>query len=195
MSFGTYARRVRDPALPYGRRVSALAGCVQHYQPVGFKATFVHLEQVAGPFRHDEAALLRAVDLLTASRERWLAEVRAYATRRSTAKRLGHRTPSAAGRFPMKPAHWYGDSRAAALTALGYLLRRRAKGRPIRGADADPEVVRLAATCLAGGGHLDAAGRQEQRRLQLRFAGPGAEIGSRWVLRLIAEASRPGPAS
>ncbi|MET9301691.1 hypothetical protein ABZX66_20445 [Micromonospora aurantiaca] len=58
MSFSAFARRVRDPALPHQRRVSALRSCVQLYRPVGFEATLSFLEEVAGPFRRDEAALL-----------------------------------------------------------------------------------------------------------------------------------------
>jgi hypothetical protein len=68
VSFGNYARQVRDATLPHGRRVSALRSCVQLYRPIGFHATFSFLAQVAGPYDCDEAALLRALDALVASR-------------------------------------------------------------------------------------------------------------------------------
>jgi len=84
---------------------AVLAGCVQLYQPLGYLATFGYLNHVAGPFRRDKAALLRALDKLTASRNLWLAEVDAYASRRRDAKRL--------------PTCWYGDSRRAATFTLG----------------------------------------------------------------------------
>lgn len=52
----------------YGRRINALAGCVQLYRPLGYQVTFGYLNHIAGPFRRDVAALLRALDALTASR-------------------------------------------------------------------------------------------------------------------------------
>ena len=61
MSFGNFARQVRDPALPHRRRVAALRSCVQLYRPIGFEATLSFLHTKAGPFRTDEAALLRAL--------------------------------------------------------------------------------------------------------------------------------------
>ena len=51
-------RRYGGP-LPYGRRMNALAGCVQLYRPLGYLATFGYLDHVAGPLRQDEAAMLR----------------------------------------------------------------------------------------------------------------------------------------
>jgi hypothetical protein len=39
MSFGTYARLVRNQALPYGRRYTSLRCAVGHYMPLGFNAT------------------------------------------------------------------------------------------------------------------------------------------------------------
>ncbi len=162
MSFGTYARTVRDPALPYGRRINALAGCVQRYRPVGYQATFAYLEHVAGRFRRDEAALLRAVDMLSSSRDLWLMDVANYASRRREAKCMGRRSPGATELNPTSPASWYGDPRDAAMFTLGYLLRRIAKGRQSAADAADAEVLRLASDCLESGGRLDNA---EQERL------------------------------
>jgi len=98
---------------------AVLAGCVQLYQPLGYLATFGYLNHVAGPFRRDKAALLRALDKLTASRNLWLAEVDAYASRRRDAKRLGRRVPRSSDTNPNLPTCWYGDSRRAATFTLG----------------------------------------------------------------------------
>lgn len=68
MSFSAYARKVRDPALPFRRRVSALRSCVQLYRPIGFHATLSFLQELAGPYQREEEALHRALDALTASR-------------------------------------------------------------------------------------------------------------------------------
>ncbi|MCO6000030.1 hypothetical protein [Actinoallomurus rhizosphaericola] len=126
MSFGVHARKVRDTTLPYGRRVSALRSCVQLYRPIGFHATLSFLEELAGPFGRDEAALLRALDALIESREAWKADVRAYAAMRARAKRHGRRGPRPTdpdpGRFP---GHWYGAPGRAALHALEFWRRSR----------------------------------------------------------------------
>jgi hypothetical protein len=126
MSFGTYARKVRNAALPYGRRVSALRSCVQLYRPIGFHASLSFLEEIAGPFQRDEASLLRALDALTASRAGWQADVRQYAAMRRQAKRRGQRSPRPKDPNPSKsPGHWYGATRQAALHALKFWRRGR----------------------------------------------------------------------
>jgi hypothetical protein len=126
VSFGTYARKVRDATLPYGRRVSALRSCVQLYRPIGFHASLSFLKEIAGPFQRDEASLLRALDALTASREGWQAEVREYAAMRRQAKRRGRRSPRRKDPNPSGfPRHWYGASRQAALHAVKFWQRDR----------------------------------------------------------------------
>lgn len=57
MSFGNHARRVRDPALPFRWRVSALRSCVQLYRPLGFRATLGYLEAEAGRFQREEGEI------------------------------------------------------------------------------------------------------------------------------------------
>lgn len=79
MSFGNFARKVRDPALPHQRRVSALRSCVQLYRPIGFEATLSFLHAKAGPYRTDEAALLRALAMLETSRSAWQEAKHIYA--------------------------------------------------------------------------------------------------------------------
>ena len=103
MSFGTYARKVSYGSSPHGRRINALAGRVQLYRPLGYLATFGYLNHVAGPFRHDETALIRALDALKASRGLWLADLDAYAAHRRGAKRLGSRSPRPSDTDPNLP--------------------------------------------------------------------------------------------
>ncbi|GIG93372.1 hypothetical protein [Plantactinospora endophytica] len=143
MSFGTYARRVRDHSLPYGRRINALAGCVERYRPIGYLATFGYLEQIAGAFRREEAALLRALDALLASRDRRLVELAAYAERQREAKRLGQRIPRKNELNANSPACWYGDARRAAMYTVGFLIQNQG-----RVAKADADVLQLASICL-----------------------------------------------
>ncbi|WP_412738348.1 hypothetical protein [Krasilnikovia sp. MM14-A1259] len=198
MSFGTYARKVTVGSLSYGRRINALAGCVQLYRPLGYLATFSYLNQVAGPFRRDEAALLRALEMLTVSRELWLAEVDAYATRRKEAKRIGWRTPRSSDTNPSLPTCWYGDSRRAATFTLGYLLRK-----PDRIIYADADVIRLAWSVLEAPGDGNRVPPEQlsvlRKRLErLREASGWPNVDwpnwykanqSLWVLRQISNAT------
>lgn len=99
MSFAVHARRVRDASLPMNRRVSALGSCVQLFRPYGYHGTLAYLELEVGPFQRDEEALVLALELLEARRERWKAAVAAFAEARRAAKRAGRRTPSGATPF------------------------------------------------------------------------------------------------
>jgi len=146
MSFGTFARKVRDPARPFALRVRALCGCLERYHPLGFETTFGYLEHLAGPLRRDESALLKAVEALSASRTVWLAEVSAYADRCRAAKRLGERAPRPAEANPHRPDRWYGDPRAGALFALDHWRSEcRYRGR------SDPRIDELVAAGLQTG--------------------------------------------
>ncbi|MET8050079.1 GNAT family N-acetyltransferase [Streptosporangium sp. NPDC005286] len=87
MSFGTYARRVRNQDLPYGLRHTSLRYAVERYMPVGYHATWDYITSRAGRIRTDETALLRALDILETSREARLAEMAAFALRRTSEKR------------------------------------------------------------------------------------------------------------
>jgi hypothetical protein len=84
---------VRDQNVLYRRRVSSLRSCVQLYHPLGFRATLIYLEDLAGPFERDERSLSRALDALTTSRELWKADVRHYAAKRHRDKLRGQRRP------------------------------------------------------------------------------------------------------
>ncbi|MFG6194020.1 hypothetical protein [Nonomuraea sp. JJY05] len=162
MSFGTFARRVRDPALPYRWRVSAFRSCVQLHRPLGFEATLSFLESQAGRFQLDEAALLRALDIVESSRAALQVELRAYATRRREAKRRGRRSPRAGDSNPNLQArwYWYGAPREAALHALRFWHRRRL---PLLMPSTDPvllEIGSCVSECLDSGGVVTAARRE-----------------------------------
>nr|WP_042179716.1 hypothetical protein [Kibdelosporangium sp. MJ126-NF4]CEL13987.1 hypothetical protein [Kibdelosporangium sp. MJ126-NF4]CTQ88355.1 hypothetical protein [Kibdelosporangium sp. MJ126-NF4] len=119
MSFNAFANHVRNPALPFGRRVVALRCCVQLYRPIGYHATLGYLAILAGPFQHEEAALLRALDALSASRASWHADLEQYAQVRRVAKRKGQRSPRPRDPNPNTgPHYWYGAPQKAAAYAL-----------------------------------------------------------------------------
>ncbi|MET8529410.1 hypothetical protein [Micromonospora sp. NPDC005172] len=161
MSFGTYARHVRNPELPYRRRVSALRSCVQMYRPIGFHATLSFLEEIAGPLQRDESALLRALDALVASRAGWHADLRDYAAERRLAKRRGQRSPRPTDPNPNgSPRCWYGAPGPAALHAVRYWQRHEA---PTLLAEPDSTTLELAAcvgVSLEAGGALRPAQRE-----------------------------------
>ncbi len=94
MSFGTYARQVRNQDLPHGLRYVSLRCAVERYMPVGYDATWDYLTSRAGRVRKDETALLRALDILETSRKARLAEMAVFALRRTSEKR-DRRAPSA----------------------------------------------------------------------------------------------------
>ncbi len=160
VSFSAYTRRVRDPALPYQHRVSALRSCVQLYRPIGFQATLSFLKELAGPFHREEAALLRALDALSVSKDLRRAEFRRYAATRRAAKRRGRRSPHPDEQNPYKRrGHWYGAPREAALHALTLW---RSDRPPALLASSDPvaeQVDVCVAACVAAGGSLTPAQR------------------------------------
>ena len=158
MSYGTFARRVRDDALPHGVRFAAFTGCLERYRPIGWEASLGFLELCAGPLQRDAAALLRAVDLLTASRNLWLVERAAYEENRRIAKRSGRRTPAKNEPSPGGEWLWLGAERAAALFALEFEYRSRGAVQP----GLQPLVDRS----LANGGVLDAEDRALLSRLR-----------------------------
>ncbi|MFG2587493.1 hypothetical protein [Streptomyces sp. NPDC048438] len=160
MGFTNFARKVRDPSLPYGHRVVALRSCAQLYRPIGFEATVSYLAHKAGPFREDEEALLRALGVIEASRAAWQVELRAYAAARAEAKRRGFRAPGPRERNPNSPEYWYGARREAALHAVGH-WRARLRSAGLTG-ELSRTVDLCAADCLESGG---VQGERERARL------------------------------
>ncbi|MEV0271446.1 hypothetical protein AB0H43_21930 [Hamadaea sp. NPDC050747] len=115
MSFGTYARRVRDTARPYAERYSALRCAVSMYCPVGFTATWSWLS-ITGDLRRDDAALMAALDRVELSRDVWLAEMSAFASRRRAEKNEHRRTPTQEERRYLYRWRWPGpDGHAVTL--------------------------------------------------------------------------------
>ncbi|GGO81290.1 hypothetical protein [Nonomuraea cavernae] len=161
MSFGTFARRVRDPALPHQRRVAALRSCVQLYRPIGFEATLSFLHAKAGPFGTEEAALLRALAMLEASRSAWQEAKHAYAAARREAKQRGQRSPHPNDINPYTPLHWYGARREAALHAVSFWHQRRLSILLTNDDKPAHTLCECVQTCLDTGGHLPPG----QRRL------------------------------
>jgi hypothetical protein len=158
VSFAADARKVRDANLPHLRRLAAFHSCVQRYKPLGFRATLSFVEQLAGPYRSDEPALLRAIAVVTDSREEWKEAVCAYATARGHAKSAGQRTPPPNDPNPSHfPPHWYGAARYGALHALAF---RQFRGLlPPKRDSVASEVHTLVTQTLAKGGDLDPAER------------------------------------
>ena len=175
--FNERARRVRDSGLVHGQRVAALCSCVRWYHPIGHRATLSFLAEVAGPYQRHGHALLRALDMLEASRTAWLTEVHAYATRRAEEKRTGRSSPGRDDRQPVSAGgHWYETrptiSRRAALHALKLWEQEHET--------ADPAVRALVRDCIATAGRLPA-----DRLTEVRAEG--------WPLPLVASATGCDP--
>lgn len=153
MGFTERARRVRDSGLAHGQRVAALCSCVRWYHPIGYRATLSFLAEVAGPYLRHEHALLRALDMLEASRAAWLTEIHAYATRRTEEKQNGSSSSRRDDRQPViAGGHWYDTrpdiSRRAAVRALKLWEQEHET--------ADPAVRTLVRDCVATGGRISA---------------------------------------
>lgn len=84
--------------------------CVRIYRPSDFRATLDRLAAEAGPYTRDEAAMLRALDVLERSRAAWHAELRAFDAERREAKARGVRGLRAGERNPYVDRRWYGGS-------------------------------------------------------------------------------------
>lgn len=197
MSFGTHARKVRDPALPLAHRAGALRQAVTLYQPLGWHTTLGFVESVAGPYRRDEAALLRALDVLEESRSAWRAEVRSYDRRRTRAKRDGRRTPGPDDVNPFqRPVGWHGPRRRAASL---YALRERHVRHPVGAGSLDAQVHALVAASLAADGVLTAdetttlATVVAALERRLRADDPRRRFGAHQLLRTLrlVDAARP----
>ncbi|MER7503540.1 hypothetical protein AB0L05_24755 [Nonomuraea pusilla] len=183
MSFGNLARRVRDTDLPFRWRVSALRSCVQLHRPLGFQATLSYLESRAGRFQRDEAALLRALDLLESNRAAFRAELRAYAAVRRAAKGQGRRAPRAGDANPNTQVHWYWYEapREAALHALWFWRRRRSRHAPSPD-EALPELDAWVSDFLDSDGVLSPPRRE---LLAARLAGLEPRLRSPDLLRVV----------
>ena len=161
VSFSAHARIVRDASRPYGRRVSSLRSCVERYGPLGWHDSLSFLEEIAGPYSTDEAALIQAVDALSASRAARVAALDRYAETRREAKRRGERTPRPISPNPLSLAIWFGNERRAAL----HVLRRRQTelsrlGQACGLGSVEARLSELADAAIGSGGRLDTAAAQ-----------------------------------
>jgi hypothetical protein len=129
------------------------------YRPLGHHATLSFLEQLAGRYQKDEKALLRALDVLIASREQWKQAVDDYAKLRTAAKARGERTPSPRDPNPCHfPPEWYGAARYGALHALAF--RQFRDLLPHAYDDTASDVCALVSRTLTSGGELTADERE-----------------------------------
>ncbi|MFD3994188.1 hypothetical protein [Streptomyces sp. NPDC058583] len=129
MSFGTYARRVRDERVSAVRRYRALRCAVSEYGPLGFHATWAYLAATAVPapdLRRDTAALLRALDILEASRAARIEEIAVFAARRRVEKAAGVRVPRSGDPLapPWRP-RWPGGAGPSRLGLVAAVAARR----------------------------------------------------------------------
>ncbi|RSN67571.1 hypothetical protein [Actinomadura sp. WAC 06369] len=127
MGFGTYARRVRDEAADPRARHAALRCAVGRYCPLGFNATWAYVTAVARPLpdvRRDVPALLRALDVLEASRSVLLAETAAFAAVRRAEKAAGRRTPRPADLAAFATPRWPGRTAPSRLGLVAAVADR-----------------------------------------------------------------------
>ncbi len=135
----------------------ALRGCAERYCPHGYTATLSFLVEVAGDYHRDEAALLRAVDHISASRELWLASARTFADRRRAEKRVGRRSLKANEPNGAYVDRYHGSAAAAAKHALKVWPRRLPAPAAMLSPDAE-ELRKMVDAVLRSEG-LDAAWR------------------------------------
>ncbi|MFD8496844.1 hypothetical protein [Amycolatopsis sp. NPDC059657] len=114
------------------------------------------LEERAGAFlvRPDEKALVRALEMIEASRGAWHAELRAYGERRLRAKRAGRRRPAPGEENPHYLTRWHGDERRAALHAVMFDSRRKLAPLVVPGDPVAGQVQSCVDACLASAGVL-----------------------------------------
>ncbi|MGW6932660.1 hypothetical protein ACWGE0_21575 [Lentzea sp. NPDC054927] len=141
------------------------------------------LAEMAGDYQRREAPLLRALDVLEASRAAWLVEVAAYADERAKQKRLKQCTPAPEWPPNSMSGHWYSTdpkvSRLAALHALK-LWERDHEEAPAPD-DVRSLVRSLVRSCIANGRLTD-----DQLDVVLSRAGD-EEV--RWPMTLMASAN------
>ncbi|SEG77790.1 hypothetical protein SAMN05444920_104528 [Nonomuraea solani] len=127
------------------------------------EATLSFVESQAGRYQRDEAALLRALEFVEASRTVRRAEFQAYATRRREAKRQGRRSPRSGETNPYEQRHWYwyGAPKEAALHALRFW---RSRHLPRLAPATDPVLLELS-HCVTE--YLDSREAQRTRLSEL----------------------------
>jgi GNAT superfamily N-acetyltransferase len=122
MTYLTLVRRVQNPGLPLGLRYAALRSAVEYRRRIGYHATWEFItgtdSRKAQPL--DAPALLEAVARMETSRNTWLAELNAYAERRTALKRDGVPADREESLY-RRGRRWPGpDSRAATVIAVAH---------------------------------------------------------------------------
>ncbi|MFV2177699.1 hypothetical protein ACFHW2_15000 [Actinomadura sp. LOL_016] len=189
MSFGTYARRVRDESLPPRDRHAALRCAVERYCPLGFNATWAYVTAVARPLpdvRRDVPALLGALDVLEASRAVRLAESAAFAAARRVEKAAGRRSPRAADLAAFAVPRWPGRTGPSRLGLVAAVADRHRWFRRLPLPDESLLTDDLAVLHDA----LDAAAAGYLARLG--DADPATRASVAAAARAIDQAVRPG---
>ncbi|MFI9102307.1 hypothetical protein ACIGXA_17460 [Streptomyces fildesensis] len=151
-SFATHRRRVHDEGLPARVRHTNLRSCLQTFAPYGFRATYHHLSWSARIPRdpeRDPGSLVRAVEELHLARQLWLADERAYASRRRLEKARGVRQPVDAGSWRSGP------SRPGVLVHCSDPVRHPTEALPVvvarvLGSSVPPDGDRLPACRVCG---------------------------------------------
>ncbi|WP_143590548.1 GNAT family N-acetyltransferase [Thermoactinospora rubra] len=161
MSFGTEARRVRDTALPHRRRYGALRSAVSRYKPLGFLATWSYITSHAGDVRRDERALVRALEVLEASRTAWHAELAAFARRRAIDKRRRRDVTVEEGRY-RHGWRWHGPDAHDAMARTVAALWRQHEAAHVP--EADGGIAEIIRGYVERGGRLDPAWAPPLRR-------------------------------
>ncbi|MBO3095483.1 hypothetical protein [Cellulomonas dongxiuzhuiae] len=141
MSWGTWARRVRDPSLPLRHRSSALRSLLNRHAPLGFDGTERYLRQLVGltdqrggrlgARRADDwtgATLLAALEALEASRESHKRYTAVFAERRRREKAQHRRQPTRGDSEALRRAEWFKDVDEAARRQPSRREIRRARG-------------------------------------------------------------------
>ncbi|NIK57007.1 hypothetical protein [Kribbella shirazensis] len=108
MGYGKQVRTVLDGRQPLGHRYRALRTAVEYYCPLGFVATWAYVTAEAGMQQFDGDGAVRTVVVLETSRVVWLAEIEAFAARRSTEKANGQRRTRKADVAFLNDPRWPG---------------------------------------------------------------------------------------
>lgn len=95
MSFNHYARKVRNPALPFPNRVIALATCIGNLRWLMGKRFDEAVEELGFSPRDEltEAKLHTVLNRVEAARNCFLERLQAFERKRIREKMLGRRTP------------------------------------------------------------------------------------------------------
>jgi hypothetical protein len=128
MGYGKQVRTVLDDRQPLGHRHRALRTAVGYYSPLGFVATWAYVTAEAGMQWFDGDGAVRTVAVLETSRVVWLAEMEAFAVRRSAEKANGQRRPRKADIAFLTEPRWPGISPPSRIGLVAAVTAQRENG-------------------------------------------------------------------